>query len=303
MKASDRAGLVFAAVAILLVLAPFFLRLPLIETRGYNPDELEHLHWSWCVWRDLVPYVDYFDHHTPWLHFFLAQLFDFYDVERLPADALGFTFMARHLMWLAAAASLGLTFLLGRSWHDARTGLVAALLLNNTAFFLSKSFEIRPGVPATALLLLSVWLALLGSRRAVASEPGGRPRLFVSGLALGAAVMLTQKVVFVGPGYAAIVFWLLLDRRLELPRATRFGHEGTLVRMVYFAILLTHTALAMTLPVLVPITLWRALRERFDRHRAIARWTLPIWLYVSVTGVLVYLMLYQIPGAEGLADR
>ena len=85
--------------------------------------------------------------------------------------------------------------------------------------------------------------------------------------------------------------------------ATRFGHEGTLVRMVYFAILLTHTALAMTLPVLVPITLWRALRERFDRHRAIARWTLPIWLYVSVTGVFVYLMLYQIPGAEGLADR
>ena len=228
MKASDRAGLVFAAVAILLVLAPFFLRLPLIETRGYNPDELEHLHWSWCVWRDLVPYVDYFDHHTPWLHFFLAQLFDFYDVERLPADALGFTFMARHLMWLAAAASLGLTFLLGRSWHDARTGLVAALLLNNTAFFLSKSFEIRPGVPATALLLLSVWLALLGSRRAVASEPGGRPRLFVSGLALGAAVMLTQKVVFVGPGYAAIVFWLLLDRRLELPFTARLGHVTAL---------------------------------------------------------------------------
>ena len=230
MKASDRAVLVFAAVAILLVLAPFFLRLPLIETRGYNPDELEHLHWSWCVWRGLVPYVDYFDHHTPWFHFFLAQFFDFYDVERLPEDALGFTFMARRLMWLAAGAILGLTFLLGRSWRDARTGLVAALLLGNTAFFLAKSFEIRPGVPAAALLLLSVWLLLLGSRRAVAIEtaPGGRARLFVSGLALGAAVMLTQKVAFVGPGYAAIVFWLLLDRRLELPRATRFGHVSLL---------------------------------------------------------------------------
>ena len=93
MKASDRAVLVFAAVAILLVLALLFLRLPLIETCGHNPDELEHLHWSWCVWRGLVPYVDYFDHHTPWLHFFLAQFFDFYDVERLPEDAPGFTFI------------------------------------------------------------------------------------------------------------------------------------------------------------------------------------------------------------------
>ncbi len=93
MKASDRAVLVFAAVAILLVLALLFLRLPLIETCGHNPDELEHLHWSWCVWRGLVPYVDYFDHHTPWLHFFLVQFFDFYDVERLPEDALGFTFI------------------------------------------------------------------------------------------------------------------------------------------------------------------------------------------------------------------
>ena len=228
MKASDRAVLVFASVAILLVLAPFFLRLPLIETRGYNPDELEHLHFSWCVWRGLVPYVDYFEHHTPWFHFFLAQFFDFYDVERLPEDALGFTFMARYLMWLAAGATLGLTFLLGRSWRDARTGLVAAFLLGNTAFFLAKSFEIRPAVPAAALLLLSVWLALLGTRRAVASEPGGRTRLLVSGLALGAAVMITQKVLFVGPGYAAVVFWLLLDRRLELPRATRFGHVAVI---------------------------------------------------------------------------
>ena len=223
MKTSDRPVLVLAAVGILLVLVPFFLRLPLIETRGYNPDELEHLHWSWCVWRGLLPYIDYFDHHTPWFHFFLAQFFDFYDVERLPEDALGFTFMARRLMWLAAGAILGLTFLLGRSWRDTRTGLVAALLLGNTAFFLTKSFEIRPAVPTAVLLLLSVWLLLLGTRRAVADERGGPARLLASGLALGAATMITQKVAFVGPGYAAIVFWLLLDRRLELPRATRFG--------------------------------------------------------------------------------
>jgi uncharacterized membrane protein YozB (DUF420 family) len=65
------------------------------------------------------------------------------------------------------------------------------------------------------------------------------------------------------------------------------------IRLVYFAILITHTALAATVPVLAIITLRHALRSDFKRHRRIARWTLPIWLYVSVTGVIVYLMLYQ----------
>ena len=64
------------------------------------------------------------------------------------------------------------------------------------------------------------------------------------------------------------------------------------IRPVYFIILLTHTILATTVLPLALITLVRALRERFDAHRRVARWTFPIWLYVSVTGVVVYLMLY-----------
>jgi protein SCO1/2/putative membrane protein len=65
------------------------------------------------------------------------------------------------------------------------------------------------------------------------------------------------------------------------------------IRVVYYTILVSHTLLAATVPVLAIITLRRALRGDFQRHRKIARWTLPIWLYVSVTGVVVYLMLYQ----------
>ena len=64
-------------------------------------------------------------------------------------------------------------------------------------------------------------------------------------------------------------------------------------RPVYFTILISHVVLAAVIVPLVIITLSRALRERFDRHRAIARWTFPLWLYVSVTGVLVYFMLYH----------
>jgi len=64
--------------------------------------------------------------------------------------------------------------------------------------------------------------------------------------------------------------------------------------VLYRAILISHTALAVVIVPMVIMTLTRALREQFDRHRAIARWTFPLWLYVSVTGVIVYLMLYQI---------
>jgi len=64
-------------------------------------------------------------------------------------------------------------------------------------------------------------------------------------------------------------------------------------RPVYFTILISHVVLAAVIVPLVIVTLIRALRERFDRHRAIARWTYPLWLYVSVTGVLVYFMLYH----------
>jgi uncharacterized membrane protein YozB (DUF420 family) len=70
------------------------------------------------------------------------------------------------------------------------------------------------------------------------------------------------------------------------------GHGWS--RPVYFTILISHTLLAAAVPPLAIITLSRGLRSRFDRHRAIAQWTYPIWLYVSVTGVLVYVMLYQL---------
>jgi len=75
--------------------------------------------------------------------------------------------------------------------------------------------------------------------------------------------------------------------------ATRFAGQG-IVRPFYFTILTTHTILAIVIVPLILLTLYRAACGDFIRHRRIARWTLPLWLYVSVTGVIVYLMLYQI---------
>ena len=73
----------------------------------------------------------------------------------------------------------------------------------------------------------------------------------------------------------------------------RFAGPGG-IRFLYFAILISHTILAAAIPPLALITVYRALRGRFDRHVRIARWTFPIWLYVSVTGVIVYVMLYHL---------
>ena len=75
--------------------------------------------------------------------------------------------------------------------------------------------------------------------------------------------------------------------------ATRFAGQG-FARPLYFTILLTHTVLAVLIVPLVAVTFVRALRQNFVKHRRIARVTLPLWLYVCVTGVIVYLMLYQI---------
>lgn len=65
-------------------------------------------------------------------------------------------------------------------------------------------------------------------------------------------------------------------------------------RPIYLTILLTHTVLAVTILPMIVVTASRALRERFDKHKQIARWTWPLWLYVSVTGVLIYFLLYQV---------
>lgn len=119
--------------------------------------------------------------------------------------------------------------------------------------------------------------------------------------------------------FLVVGYWLIRQRKIGAHRASMlaafacsilflvsylFYHsqvgsvrfQGTgMLRTFYLGVLLTHSVLAAAVPILAVITLTRALRGRFDKHAAIARWTLPIWLYVSVTGVLVYWMLYHLP--------
>lgn len=80
---------------------------------------------------------------------------------------------------------------------------------------------------------------------------------------------------------------------IRIHQVIHFQGQGW-IRPVYFTLLTSHTILAIVIVPLILITLRRAWLERFDRHRLIARWTLPLWFYVSVTGVIVYFMVYQL---------
>jgi uncharacterized membrane protein YozB (DUF420 family) len=121
------------------------------------------------------------------------------------------------------------------------------------------------------------------------------------------AILLTAGYVFIRKGnrtahrncmIAAFVTSTLflacyLTYHLNVKAMTRFL-EPQWFRPIYLIILLTHTVLAVVVVPLVLMTLSRAVKGRFDAHKKIARWTWPIWIYVSVTGVVIYLLLYQI---------
>jgi len=135
--------------------------------------------------------------------------------------------------------------------------------------------EALPTVNATlngtcALLLCAGFLAIRGGRKEL------HRRLMIAAFLVSVAFLTSYVVYHANHG------------------STPFPGQGA-VRVLYFAILIPHTVLAAAVVPLVVLTLRHALRGRFDRHRKIARWTLPIWLFVSVTGVAIYLMLYRLP--------
>lgn len=113
-----------------------------------------------------------------------------------------------------------------------------------------------------------------------------------------AAIRLGKKDVhkaFMLSAVGASVLFLIsyVTYHVRVGKVVLFQGRGW-IRPVYFTLLTSHTILAAVIVPLIVVTLRRAWLEKFDKHRMIARWTLPLWLYVSVTGVIVYFMVYQI---------
>lgn len=102
-----------------------------------------------------------------------------------------------------------------------------------------------------------------------------------------------HKRVMLGAFFVSVLFLISYLAYHAQVGSVRFQKTGP-VRTLYFAVLVSHTILAAVVPPMALITLFRAWKGQFERHRRLARVTLPFWLYVSVTGVVVYLMLYQL---------
>ncbi|MEP0842760.1 MAG: DUF420 domain-containing protein [Phycisphaerae bacterium] len=135
---------------------------------------------------------------------------------------------------------------------------------------------VNAGLNATAAILLTAGFVAIRRRRIDLHK-----RLMISAC-IASAVFL-----------ACYVTYHTIKQRTTGQAHTRFPDVGP-VRWVYYGVLFSHLVLAIAVVPLALVTLWRAFRGRFDRHARIARWTLPIWLYVSVTGVVVYWMLYHL---------
>ncbi len=103
-----------------------------------------------------------------------------------------------------------------------------------------------------------------------------------------------HRAMMLSAGAVSAVFLIGYVTHKVLVRGvhTPFGGEGA-IRTVYYVMLITHIILAISIAYLVPRTFWFAIKGNFERHKAWAKWTFPIWYYVSITGVLVYFFLYQ----------
>jgi hypothetical protein len=189
-------------------------RIPLLNVRVFDNDEFEHAHAAWSVSRGLVPYRDFFEHHTPWYHLALAPFFHAFAVDQSFDAARRFLIFGRFLSLALTALSAVLIFRVGRLDGDRRAGLWSGLFLVGQSVLMQKTLEIRPDVLALPFFIGALWF-LLQALRAEDVLPARRLRWFLgAGLCLGAAIMCTQKMLFVLPGtLVGLGIWILRGGR------------------------------------------------------------------------------------------
>ncbi|MBI4803137.1 MAG: hypothetical protein HY796_11500 [Elusimicrobia bacterium] len=195
MKIIDYAGSKERRIAAGLLLfgaAYLLLRLYLIRDRTFDADELEHLHGAWLVARGQVPFRDFFEHHGPLFPYLLAPLAAFID------DPIRAVWSARLLMLALTAATMRMLWGMTEPRRPLLERALPVLLLCSFTTFADKSLEVRPDVPAMALLSM----VLLG-------DTSAPRRRLAAGLLLGLAFFFTPKIVY--PAAGLIIGWLISD--------------------------------------------------------------------------------------------
>ena len=229
----------------------------LFPHRYWDPDEFEHLQGSWLISQGLIPYRDYFEHHTPLWHLLTSQVFRLEQPESMDRVAIllaGF----RTFSILCSATTAALTWLLARRAFGAPIAAIALALLLSESIFISKGIEIRPD-PLSILGIVGATYALA---RAFASQPHapgfetqpGRSAIFwtvISGIAVTLAILSSQKALFAVPGLV-IAFAYLAKRRffklapyalagsllIAAPILVWFASRGALGQFFYYNFLL-----------------------------------------------------------------
>jgi hypothetical protein len=229
-----------AAITVLLV-----ARLSLIFVRVFDNDEFEHAHAAWNVSKGLVPYRDFFEHHTPWYHLALAPFFHWFAVDRSFDAARHFLIFGRLLSLALTGLSVVLAFLVARLAGSRRAGLFAGLFLVGQPVMMQKTLEIRPDVLALPFFIGALWFLLRALRREDAPRARRLGRFLGGGLCLGAAVMCTQKMLFVLPGaLAGLALWILRGGPAQT-RAARVTAVLVLLLGVAVPVLITWSGFAL----------------------------------------------------------
>jgi hypothetical protein len=208
-----------AIVCGVLIVACYALRYPLLHTRTFDPDELQHVHAAWAVHEGLLPFRDFFEHHMPGVQFLLAPMFGRFHVEDAADDAVQFLFVARTLMWVFAGAIVALTVLLGMLHRGAAVGWLSGGLLTTSIVFTSRTLEIRPDTPALALWLASLILVAMAVRPGADGDRRPRYWFIASGLLFGCSLAFNQKLLLAGPGLLLFAALYVLQQSKRPARA------------------------------------------------------------------------------------
>lgn len=209
----------------LIVLTVGFLaaRIPVIIHRFFDVDEFEHTHAAWCVFKGLVPYRDFFEHHTPWYYYLIGPFFRFFAVDSSFESAKHFLVFGRLMSLLLTILSVVVIIVIGRLWANTKVGLLAGFFLVSQPVVFQKTVEMRPDVFGLPFFLgcLALLVSALDLRT---NSPRKRWACLVgAGLCLGAAIMCTQKMLFAIPGMAiGLGIWAVFaDQRTDGKAALR----------------------------------------------------------------------------------
>lgn len=196
---------VYRLLVLSVILTAFFLRIPILKVRYFDPDEFQHLHSARQIYRSELPYRDYFEHHTPLIHFLLCMLYP------IVGEEIQILFVARAIMMILTGLILVLTFMIAKQVYGTDNALFAVALLSYVLMFLEKTIEIRPDLLGVAFWLLTIAMITRSMQR-----NGSRKLHLLAGLSMGLAIMSTQKTLFCLPGMVIAILFPFFDRRIQI---------------------------------------------------------------------------------------